>query len=380
MSIDYYAAFQATKLASTAIVSVFGFCLFFLAVPRDDALRNYRTCRKLLGTAYWIFAAINFFGYFLRRYYPYIAHGFVNAHLTLIVASYETLLLPMALVTLVNSDWLDRRKTVLDLLLVSSLSFLSVASLLSPFPGWASEAVFAAFLSYYIWQLITSTRLILAESRSSRKRIDDYFSNRGPLHLGWVGIMGLISNSCGVLSLLMILVQSWLVAFLVLLYISVAYAVLAVKYLNYIYVFNLVAPVIHDEGTRAKYQKSRLSGLDVDRRLQELNAIMTSKKLYLDADLSMAQLSREADLTPPQLSELMNNKLNMNFSSYVNTFRVRAAKALLESKPSMSIIDIAFACGFNSKSNFNHVFKSETGETPTEWRRASVSMRKEAAD
>jgi hypothetical protein len=229
MRIDFYTAFQVTKLASTVIVAIFGLCLFALAVPHDDVLRNYRACRKFLGTAYWIFASMNFLGYFFRHCFPNIDHSYVNAHLTLIVASYQTIFLPRALVTLINADCLDRKKIRLSLILVSMLSFLSIASFFSPFPDWLTTVIFLIFLAYYSWQLVTSTRLIIAESRSAGERMDDYFSNPGTLHIGWIRIMGIISNSCGVLSLLMVLVRSWGVAFFVLLYISVAYVILAIK-------------------------------------------------------------------------------------------------------------------------------------------------------
>jgi AraC-like DNA-binding protein len=376
MNINFYDAFRVTKLASTAIVSIFGFCLFFLTVPRDEVLHNYRVCRKLLGAAYWIFAGINILGYFLRHYYPHISHSYVNGHLTLIAASYQALFLPLALVTLINADYLDRKKIRLGVIPISLLSFLSISFFFLTVPDWLVKTVFWGFLSYYVWQLVTSIRLIITESRAAGKMMDDYFSSRKTLNIGWMRSMGIISNSCGVIALLMILIRSWVVAFLVLLYISTIYTILAVEYLNYIYVFNLVAPVVHTGETRPKYQKSKISGLDVDSLLRRLSETMTSKKPYRDAGLTIVQLSREIDVTPHQLSELLNDKLDMNFHKFVNSFRIQDAKALLENEAEKSIIDIAFDCGFNSKSNFNQVFKNETGKTPGEWRRVRRSMPK----
>jgi AraC-like DNA-binding protein len=74
-------------------------------------------------------------------------------------------------------------------------------------------------------------------------------------------------------------------------------------------------------------------------------------------------------VTPHQLSEILNERLNMNFSSYLNGFRVREAERLLVKRGDRSIIEIAFEVGFNSKASFNNHFLKQTGLTPSEYRK-----------
>jgi AraC-like DNA-binding protein len=52
----------------------------------------------------------------------------------------------------------------------------------------------------------------------------------------------------------------------------------------------------------------------------------------------------------------------------INSYRVNEAKALLINEPQDTILDIAYAAGFNSKASFNRIFKKVTGMTPSEYR------------
>jgi AraC-like DNA-binding protein len=53
----------------------------------------------------------------------------------------------------------------------------------------------------------------------------------------------------------------------------------------------------------------------------------------------------------------------------VNSYRIEAFKELVaqpENKK-LTLLGLAFECGFNSKSTFNDVFKKSTGKTPSQY-------------
>jgi AraC-like DNA-binding protein len=77
-------------------------------------------------------------------------------------------------------------------------------------------------------------------------------------------------------------------------------------------------------------------------------------------------------VSPHQLSEILNERLHMNFSSYLNGFRVREAERLLGSRPDATILEIAFEVGFSSKASFNTHFLKQTGLTPSEYRKSAT--------
>jgi AraC-like DNA-binding protein len=103
----------------------------------------------------------------------------------------------------------------------------------------------------------------------------------------------------------------------------------------------------------------------------KLHALMKEKQLYLDNDINLASLSEAMDITPHQLSYIINNGFHQNFFQFVNTYRIDKAKSLLLDKSlrKMTILGIAYESGFNSKTAFNTTFKKFTNQTPSEFKK-----------
>ena len=108
----------------------------------------------------------------------------------------------------------------------------------------------------------------------------------------------------------------------------------------------------------------------------KLRALMDSQQPYLEQTLNLKQLSTLMQLSPHQLSYLLNEGFGENFFQFVNTYRVELAKELLVSEKHrhLSIVGIGFEAGFNSKTAFNTVFKKITGSTPTQFKRAHLAQ------
>jgi AraC-like DNA-binding protein len=82
-------------------------------------------------------------------------------------------------------------------------------------------------------------------------------------------------------------------------------------------------------------------------------------------------LASQLTLNQNQLSQVINQKSGNNFFVFVNTYRVEEVKKrLLDSSFShLSILGIAYDCGFRSKSAFNRIFKAQVGLSPLEYQR-----------
>ena len=120
--------------------------------------------------------------------------------------------------------------------------------------------------------------------------------------------------------------------------------------------------------SETKYKRTMLKGLNKNAVIERLEGLMTLENLYLDDSLSLKSLSDILNIKSYQLSEILNNDLNANFNSFINTYRVNAAKKMLLDNERMGIIHIAYQCGFNSKNVFNTAFLKFEGMTPTEYR------------
>ncbi|MFW6365858.1 MAG: helix-turn-helix domain-containing protein [Spirochaetota bacterium] len=119
--------------------------------------------------------------------------------------------------------------------------------------------------------------------------------------------------------------------------------------------------------------RSYLEDTDIDTLTESLHRTVVEEKLYENEDLSLPQLAARMDLSTHQLSELLNRHISKNFAAYINEFRVERAKHLLVHSPNMSILDICYSVGFNSKSAFNKAFRLITGRTPREYRSSGRS-------
>jgi len=102
---------------------------------------------------------------------------------------------------------------------------------------------------------------------------------------------------------------------------------------------------------------------------EKITEVMESQKPYLDSELDLTKLSELVNLNPKQVSHTINRSFSKNFYEYVNSYRVEAFKQLA-AKPEnkkLTLLGLAFDCGFKSKSTFNDVFKKTTGTTPSEY-------------
>lgn len=119
-----------------------------------------------------------------------------------------------------------------------------------------------------------------------------------------------------------------------------------------------------------KYKNSALDAESIDRLGKKIDHLMESKRLYLSGMLTLAVLSRESGIDPHYISQALNQGRGVNFFDYVNQLRIKEATRLFESPDSadQTIIEIAYASGFNSKSTFNTAFKKLMNETPSAYR------------
>lgn len=118
------------------------------------------------------------------------------------------------------------------------------------------------------------------------------------------------------------------------------------------------------------YSRSGLSKERADRIYEKLGAYMESQRPYLSAELTIADLAERMSVSRHHLTEVISTRHNKNFYVFVNEFRIEAVKQAMQTpgKSDMTLLDLAYAYGFNSKSPFNAAFKRQTGMTPSQYR------------
>jgi AraC-like DNA-binding protein len=122
------------------------------------------------------------------------------------------------------------------------------------------------------------------------------------------------------------------------------------------------------EKTKIKTEKKPISNESVI----GLISYMENKKPYLDFDLTLQKLATQLDLPEKELSLLINQKMGKHFFDFINEYRIEDAKMLLKNQPQLTVLEILYEVGFNSKSSFYTAFKKETNITPSDYRKSNI--------
>jgi len=83
--------------------------------------------------------------------------------------------------------------------------------------------------------------------------------------------------------------------------------------------------------------------------------------------LSLGEVAHAVGLSRERLSRLFHASLGITFSDYLNQVRLEHCREALQNS-SRNIAEIAFACGFQSISQFNRRFKAAEGVSPRQYR------------
>ena len=118
----------------------------------------------------------------------------------------------------------------------------------------------------------------------------------------------------------------------------------------------------HDPSSENEYHQNVLN----------LKKYMIEEKPFLNPSLTIQDVSNDLGIPTRELSLLINRKLGQHFFDFINMYRIENAMLILKdaSKTKVTILEILYEVGFNSKSSFNTAFKKHTGITPTQYRNA----------
>ena len=119
-----------------------------------------------------------------------------------------------------------------------------------------------------------------------------------------------------------------------------------------------------------RYKKSALDTEMMNEYEISLTKFIQKSKIYLEAEISLEELSDKTKIPKHHLTQLLNERFGKNFYTFINEYRINEAiQKLKDPDTGTNILSLAFDCGFNSKSSFNNYFKKVTGLTPSAYRK-----------
>lgn len=128
-------------------------------------------------------------------------------------------------------------------------------------------------------------------------------------------------------------------------------------------------PVLFFEKKNVRRRKNQHAEF-IQNQTAQLLEILETKKPWMDSELSLQKLAAITNLSPHELSFIINSELKKNFSDLIHEYRIREACRLLSESADMDpkILAVAFDVGYSNKATFNAAFKKITGMSPTVYR------------
>lgn len=122
-----------------------------------------------------------------------------------------------------------------------------------------------------------------------------------------------------------------------------------------------------------KYRKSSLSEENKEEILVKIKREMEKGSYFTNSLASLSGLAKQISESPHHVSQVINEKMNMNFFEMLAYYRVEHAKKLIrqDKQGKITVEELAELVGYNSKSSFNSAFKKYSSKTPSEYRKSA---------
>ncbi len=118
-------------------------------------------------------------------------------------------------------------------------------------------------------------------------------------------------------------------------------------------------------------QKKMISNESREVLKNQLIKYIEKEKVFLKKDLTLYDVAKALNTNSSNISNILNNMLNCNFVTFINSYRIDEAKKILISVnySNYTIEAISEIVGFNSKSAFNIAFKNFVKITPSDYKK-----------
>lgn len=115
-----------------------------------------------------------------------------------------------------------------------------------------------------------------------------------------------------------------------------------------------------------------------EKRYQVGNTMVEDTIKYIQqnymADIRLVTVAKRMNVSPEHLSRTFKKKTAFGFNEYLTLYRLQRAEQILLNEPGRSIIDVAYACGFNDSNYFSYKFKEQYGISPSKVRGGTKSF------
>ena len=119
----------------------------------------------------------------------------------------------------------------------------------------------------------------------------------------------------------------------------------------------------------------------MDEMKEKILAIIVLQKKYKDKDYSAKRLAEDLGTNTRYISAVMNVRFHMNYSSFINKFRIEEAMTILVDKRylDLKMEEVSDMVGFSNRQSFYASFYRIMGMTPRAYRMQHMAQHPEKA-
>lgn len=116
-----------------------------------------------------------------------------------------------------------------------------------------------------------------------------------------------------------------------------------------------------------KYEKSKLKQSDIEMIRLKIYEELVKNKAFLDPELNLQKFSDAIKVSKHSISQVFSTYYQSNFKEFTNKLRCEYAIELMSKYHDKHIIEIAYLCGFNSKTSFYRSFNKNFNISPSDY-------------
>ena len=373
LMVEYYIIFSI--FVTSGLFLACGLMFFFVAVPENPLLGNYRKARYTIAVTYLFFIPMNLLEYLFSASNGQNIPLFSTVSLAISIS--QAFLFTYALLALLDvrfPGWsYFFRQAILVLLFITVVFTVYVFCPENYFSVvfFVLTGVYALLLGYY-------TIIFVTNYRRFRLRMDNYFSDFEVVRLHWVNFSFFAALSIGVMALLSIVFMSTFIALLFTIVFNLFYIWFAIRFINYPFRFRTIEAAMTDdiveESTSTEIEKPITNNnvetlnspvfIALDERIDQWIA----GKGFIEKGITIDILASKLFTNRNYLSACINTGRKQTFREWINELRIEEAKTLTRQHPAMTINEIAFQVGYTDKSHLIRQFTKQTGASFKKWK------------
>ena len=341
-----------------AIVFVMlGFFAIFLHIPKEEGYKYYRYSRYTLGTAFFIASLYCCVRHLLDKTGEFTSFSFLA-----IFALLFSWMTYMSFLLIIYAERFKRKRFFLDGAIPAAMMLISaLIGLKFPHLQKINSITFGIIFGLKCaWMAYTC----LKEYRNCVHNLNNYYDNAPDI--SWMKSLLVVTFALSVMTIVYFYVpQTYFIYYPLLL---ATYFFMTFRIINYLPV--KISRLRKESVTESSEKEEKKISLDIKQKIGHLVEKWENEKGYLKPEITIKDVALEIGTNHNYLSKYINSELGMTFTVYLHTLRINESKELLMQAEKISIEEVGKRVGIPESYNFSRWFKTVTGMTPQQFRKA----------